>query len=299
MTTKNTQQSSQKKTTDVSQDVEVTIQTITPEDAQVLLQTNVNNRNLSRRRVEMYANDIRRGQWKLTGDTIKLAKNPKTGEVRLIDGQHRLHAIVAAGIAVQTVVATGLQEDAFSVIDRGKIRTYNDVLGMSGVKNANTVASVIRPIIVLEAGMNPFGAGIELVTPEDVVKYAKENDEMVQWAVNRSFKMREHLSGSGTAWAMFMYLLAEKHGIKCAESFTDSLLSGVGYGIGDARAALRNWILRNFAKFKGTSRGAYDQCAMMIRAYNYTVTGQKVAQLRMTDNGGDNWPEISNKKFSE
>jgi len=280
-------------------DVEVTIQTITPEDAKVLLQTNVNNRNLSRRRVEMYANDIKRGMWKLTGDTIKLAKNPKTGEVRLIDGQHRLHAIVVANMPVQTVVATGLQEDAFSVIDRGKTRTYNDVLNMSKIKNANTVASFIRPVIVLQAGMNPYGAGIELVTPEDVVQFAIKNDEQVQWAVNRSFKMREHLSGSGTAWAMFMYLLADKHGMRCVEAYTNSLLSGVGYGVGDARAALRNWILRNFVKHKGTSRGAYDQCAMMIKAYNYTVTGQKVAQLRMTEIGGDNWPEINAKKFSE
>jgi len=263
------------------------------------LQTNVNNRNLSRRRVEMYANDIKRGMWKLTGDSIKLAKNPKTGEVRLIDGQHRLHAIVSANVAVQTVVATGLDEDAFSVIDRGKTRTYNDVLNMSKIKNANTVASFIRPVIVLQAGMNPYGAGIELVTPEDVVQFALKHDEQVQWAVNRSFKMREHLSGSGTAWAMFMYLLADRHGIKCAEAFSNSLLSGIGYGIGDARAALRNWILRNFVKYKGTSRGAYDQCAMMIKTYNYTVTGQKVAQLRMTDIGGDNWPEINAKKFSE
>lgn len=279
--------------------VEVSVQTITPEDAKTLLLTNVNNRNLSRRRVEQYANDIKRGSWKLTGDTIKLAKNPKTGEIRLIDGQHRLHAIVAANMPIQTVVATGLQEDAFSVIDRGKIRTYNDVLGMSGVKNSNTVASVIRPILVIEAGMNPYSNAIELVTPEDVVKYAQDNDEMVQWAVNRSFKMRQHLQGSGTAWAMFMYLLARKHGVKTSEAFTDSLLAGVGYGVGDARAALRNWVLRNFVKFKGTSRGAYDQCAMMIRAYNYTVTGQKVAQMRSTDNGGDNWPEINAKKFSE
>lgn len=281
-----------------AQDVEVTIQLITPDDAAVLLKTNVNNRKLSRRRVEMYANDIKRGQWKLTGDTIKLAKNPKTGEVRLIDGQHRLHAIVAANMPIQTVVATGLQEDAFSVIDRGKTRTYNDVLNMSNIKNSNTVASMVRPIIVLQAGMNPFGAGIELVTPEDVVQFCKENDELVQWAANRSFKMREHLSGSGTAWAMFMYLLADKHGVKVAEAFTDSVLSGVGFREGDPRAALRNWIVRNFPKFKGTSRGSYDQCAMMIRGYNNTVDGLKVVQMRMADSSGENWPEISSKKFT-
>jgi len=286
-------------TKSTTEDIEVSVQTITPEDAKVLLQTNVNNRNLSRRRVIMYANDIKRGMWKLTGDSIKLAKNPKTNEVRLIDGQHRLHAIVEAGVPVQTVVATGLDEDAFSVIDRGKTRTYNDVLGMSRIKNANTVASVIRPVIVLEAGMSPYGRGIDLVTPEDVVRYATENEEMVQWAVNRSFKMREHLSGSGTAWAIFLYLLARKHGVKCSEAFSNSLLSGVGYGVGDARAALRNWILRNFAKYRGTSRGAYDQCAIMIKTYNYTVSNTKVAQLRMTEVGGDNWPEISDKKFAE
>jgi len=286
------------KTKPTEQDIEVSVQTITPEDAETLLKTNVNNRNLSRRRVEMYANDIRRGMWKLTGDTIKLAKNPVTGEVRLIDGQHRLNAIIVAGMPVQTVVATGLAEDAFSVIDRGKIRSYGDVLGMSKIKNANTVSSVIRPVIVIEAGMSPMGAAIELITPEDVVQYANANDEMVQWAVNRSFKMREHLSGSGTAWAMFMYLLARKHGIKTSEDFSESLLSGVGYGIGDPRAALRNWVVRNFSKFKGTSRGAYDMCATMIRAYNNTVMGVSVAQIRLSDNSGDNWPEISSKKFS-
>jgi len=286
-------------TKSTAEDIEVSVQTITPEDAKVLLQTNVNNRNLSKRRVIMYANDIKRGMWKLTGDSIKLARNPKTNEVRLIDGQHRLHAIVEANVPVQTVVATGLDEDAFSVIDRGKTRTYNDVLGMSKIKNANTVASVLRPVIALEAGMNPYGRGIDLVTPEDVVQYATEHEEMVQWAINRSFKMREHLSGSGTAWAIFLYLLARKHGIKCSEAFSNSLLSGVGYGIGDARAALRNWVLRNYAKYKGTSRGAYDQCAIMIKTYNYTVANTKVAQLRMTDIGGDNWPEFSAKKFAE
>jgi hypothetical protein len=285
-------------TPQASQDVEVTIQMITPEDAAMLLQTNVNNRKLSRRRVEMYANDIKRGMWKLTGDTIKLAKNPKTGEVRLIDGQHRLHAIVSAGMPMQTVVATGLNEDAFSVIDRGKTRTYNDVLSMSNIKNSNTVASVLRPIIALDAGLNPYGNGMELVTPEDVVNYAQENDEMIQWAVNRSFKMRERVSGSGTAWAMFMYLLAQKHGVKMAEAFTESVLSGVGYREGDPRAALRNWILRNYTKHKGTSRAAYDMCAMVIRAYNYTVDGTKIVQMRSADNSGDNWPTISSKKFT-
>jgi hypothetical protein len=97
---------------------------------------------------------------------------------------------------------------------------------------------------------------------------------------------------------MFMYLLAQKHGVKMAEAFTESVLSGVGYREGDPRAALRNWILRNYTKYKGTSRGAYDMCAMMIRAYNYTVDGTKIVQMRSVDNSGDNWPTISSKKFT-
>lgn len=278
------------------QDVEVSIQTITPEDAAVLLQANTNNRSVNRRRVDIYTNEILRDEWKFTGDSIKLAKDPKTGQVRLIDGQHRLLAIVAANKALTLVVATGLDESVFSVIDRGKVRSHMDILGMGGVKNANTVSAVVRPLIVLGAKMSPWGKAMELVTSEDIMHFAKTNEELVQWACNRSFKMREHLSGSGTAWAIFMYLLADKHGAKCAEDFTDSLMSGVGFTAGDPRAALRNWVVRSFPKLRNLSRASYDVACMMIRAYNLTVEGQQIAQMRMVENNGI-WPEISTKKF--
>src|SRR5712692_3591943 len=58
---------------------------------------------------------IQRGEWQLTGEAIKL-----DDEGRVRDGQNRLHAIVQAGIPVRSVVARGVSEDAFKVMDSGR-----------------------------------------------------------------------------------------------------------------------------------------------------------------------------------
>ena len=60
---------------------------------------------------------IQRGEWQLTGEAIKL-----DDEGRVRDGQNRLHAIVQAGTPVRSVVARGVSEDAFDVMDTGRSR---------------------------------------------------------------------------------------------------------------------------------------------------------------------------------
>jgi len=53
-------------------------------------------------RVERIAKQIRQGKWKYNGDTIKIAA---TGDV--LDGQHRLWAIIESKTAVETVIVYG------------------------------------------------------------------------------------------------------------------------------------------------------------------------------------------------
>lgn len=99
--------------------------TITPEMAQEWLNRNFNNRRIQDHRVSVIANDIKNGKWAITGDTIKLSKN---GE--LIDGQHRLAAIVKAGISVSAFVATGIERTPF--IDNNKVRTPGEQMLIAG-----------------------------------------------------------------------------------------------------------------------------------------------------------------------
>lgn len=102
------------------------IVTITPSKAKEWLARNVeHNRPMRAGVVTGLADSIRRGEWKLSHQGIAFGKSGK-----LIDGQHRLSAIVEANLAVPCVVWRDLDDDAFDVLDIGLKRGASDILGV-------------------------------------------------------------------------------------------------------------------------------------------------------------------------
>jgi hypothetical protein len=71
--------------------MKVQVQNIGPSEASALLARNVSNRPLRPRYIESLARQMLDGYWQLVGDPIRVADNG-----RLLDGQHRLHAILAS-----------------------------------------------------------------------------------------------------------------------------------------------------------------------------------------------------------
>lgn len=67
------------------------VETITPDIAKTMLGENVNNRRISHDNVNMFAREMRNGEWRFNGEAIKFSKDG-----RLLDGQHRLLAVIAA-----------------------------------------------------------------------------------------------------------------------------------------------------------------------------------------------------------
>lgn len=119
------------------------IVTITPSLAESWLQTNTANRNASRSLINRYARDMAEGRWRFTGDPIRFDVNKV-----LIDGQHRLLAIVKSGTSLTSPVIYGLPAEARDVIDTGKSRTNSDVLALHGLTNPNRCAAVARLMLV-------------------------------------------------------------------------------------------------------------------------------------------------------
>src|SRR5437868_14550451 len=103
----------QRKTRTSEANLDLQVMTITPELAQEWLDRGGTNRKITRRRIDAMTAAIQRGEWRLTGEAIKL-----DDEGRVRDGQNRLHAIVQAGIPVRSVVARGISEDAFRSEER-------------------------------------------------------------------------------------------------------------------------------------------------------------------------------------
>jgi len=108
------------------------IRRIGPEEAQGLLLLNRRNRRLFPSSVLVYAKDMEGGLWKDTGtNAITIWEDTETGECTLVDGQHRLHAVIESGTTqkFQIVHRASCEislQDLYGAIDQGRIRTFID-----------------------------------------------------------------------------------------------------------------------------------------------------------------------------
>ncbi len=149
---------------------------ITPEKAKELLQGNTHNRNLSKSRVADLAAQMKNNKWLCNGDTIRVSK---TG--RLLDGQHRLNAIIASNTTQKMLLVTGLPDEVFTTIDVGAVRRSGDFLKIGGFINSNTLAASALAMISYERTGNPFNNKPNGVTVSktDVVNYCQNHPEIV------------------------------------------------------------------------------------------------------------------------
>lgn len=128
--------------------------TVTPDLANDLLRLNTENRPVKPMVVNKYAKELDEGTFHFTGDAIKISK-----EGVLLDGQHRLLAIVKSGKPMQMHIQSGLDPNVFLVLDTGTQRTISDIMGLKHYKYYNKVASVARIIHTIQ-NKEPIG-GVE------------------------------------------------------------------------------------------------------------------------------------------
>lgn len=125
--------------------IKVHTKTISPAMAKTMLETSyslgASNRKVSNRHVDIYAEEMRSGRWKLNGVAVKLDEKGA-----ILDGQHRLLACVQAGVPFQTILMTGVPRDTFDTLDCGRVRTTSQVLQMADVKYNSLIASIIRGV---------------------------------------------------------------------------------------------------------------------------------------------------------
>ena len=94
------------------------------------LNSQMTNRKLNARRVKALAADMLAGRW-IDGASMICFDD----QGHLIDGQHRLSAVVVSDTPQLFHVMTGLTRYAQVVIDTGRSRTAADQLSMTGSKN--------------------------------------------------------------------------------------------------------------------------------------------------------------------
>jgi hypothetical protein len=89
------------------------VETITPEKAEEYLAANRGNRNIVQAHVAAMARDIIHGRWMFNAQPICFSRSG-----RLLNGQHRLSAVLEAGQPIEVMVMRGLPEEAFETYDK-------------------------------------------------------------------------------------------------------------------------------------------------------------------------------------
>jgi hypothetical protein len=127
-----------------------TIETITPANAAEYIKRNTINRPLRERHVNKLASEMTAGRWLTTHQGIAFDEH---GNV--LDGQHRLYAIVKSKRPAKMMVTRGLQSKVngtanlftMDVIDCGRMRSTADQLSLThGLANAGAITSAMRAI---------------------------------------------------------------------------------------------------------------------------------------------------------
>ena len=122
-------------------------ETFTPEQAARALEHNESNRNIRPLVVNKYARMMSHGLW---GECPQpLVFNGKS----VLDGQHRLSAVVKSGKTVTFWVCRAATEEVRKLLDGGIRRTVADVLGMEyGYTHATRIAAIAKWCVLLEKG---------------------------------------------------------------------------------------------------------------------------------------------------
>lgn len=165
--------------------INAAVELVTPEQAkQILADSRANFRKIDHHRVALYASDMASGNWDLNGESIKFSGSD------LIDGQHRLQAIVKAGVTVPMLVVRGVESSARS-IDRGRPRTVAQWLAHVGIKNAREIASISRMTILYNAGRwCECNIESERIPDREIHEFAIANNERLQVAARLAYRCK-------------------------------------------------------------------------------------------------------------
>ena len=253
---------------------------VTPEQAAQWLARNKGNRPLGAPTIERYSAYILGAEWCVNGEPVIL-----DDDENLLDGQHRLQAVVGTGVAVPMLVVYGVPADVFPTLNTGKTRCLADVLAITGNQNQRTLAGAIRMVWHHRnntlASVRHGGKVSHMALAEFLAEHPRLEDSVA--FVSGRCKRGVH---PPAALAFLHYEMGQKHPEECREFFT-RMLSQEGIPPGSVESRLNQWVHDNPA-ITSTQVGLVLYLAIWIKAWNFRLRGTAVTANHLTWRPGNN-----------
>lgn len=241
---------------------------VTPEMAMEWLESNTHNRTLRQQFVERLAQAIKRGEWVLNGETIKI--NPNA----VVDGQHRLWAIVTAGLPVKALVAYNVPDAAQETIDTGVKRTLSDMLKLRGEKHHVTLAATLVQLHIWQTRGKLGLQGAFYPTAQQAMGLLEKYPE-IRNSIEVARRTSAHIKYPGGLGGVLHWIFSQIDAAD-ADDFFDRLASGHNLDEGNAILALRNTII-NYGTIRNDDK--IRIAALTIKAWNFYRAGSDIKTL--------------------
>jgi hypothetical protein len=256
------------------------VQRITPGKAAQWLAANTANRPLSRSTVRSFAEAMRRGDWLVTHQGVAF----DTDGV-LVDGQHRLAAIVEAELAVEMTVFSEVEPDTFDVLDTGKRRNAADVLAIEGEKSTTMLAAMVRTVWLYRNRPDAsWSGGAAGVTDHQIVQTLEAHPRIREFVpvgerIAGETGMIKSAAGAGS------YLVEQANKKAALDEWYEGIIGGAGLAKTDPRLTFRRTMFAMARKQAGVvqrRRDTREHVALYLKAFNAWAGDEPLPALRFT-----------------
>lgn len=255
-----------------------------------MIETNVDhNRRIMNTHVMHLAQQMQDGQWRQNGEPIIFSRDGQ-----LIDGQHRLKAVIMSGVTIKSLVVSGVAETAFATINRGKSRSNGSLFQIEGVPNANDIAAAVKGVLdyrhAISLNGGEGGSLNSCIRPSgiDLLDEYGKHDCDYSFAVKIALRCRKICTPSVVSTVAALALIEAKRSEDEVMLFWDNFIDGVGLSAGDPILTLRNKFNEN-----ERSRAKLSRVLLVvgcIKAWNCYVTGKEMRIIRVLN--GEPCPRI-------
>jgi hypothetical protein len=265
-----------------------TQEVITPQIAALYLQRNTQNRALREHRVREFQMHLKNGTFEFTHQGIAFDQNDT-----LIDGQHRLHAIVRENATVTMWVAKNAPRKTYIAIDDGGHRTLGNQLHATGIKNYNHLATLAKPLtswvkaqelnVYTARGVSATAGNRGAATNHENIEFVTAYEAVLQQAQQAGLRYhrKDGLWTPGRMnmlYAMYYPIQGKNGGIK--EFFDQVFLSINRDSVRSPASLLHQKLMNNFvAKRKGQAMRDELMFAYAVEAANLFFANQTRAKL--------------------
>lgn len=253
---------------------------VTPGQAsEWLSKNNTMNRTMRDSKVNAYARDMVNGAWKFNGDSIRFAEDGT-----LLDGQHRLAAIIRANVTVPFIVVWGLPREAQDTMDIGAHRALRDQLHLKGIANSNEVSAIARRGFLAENNSVGGGGNAQVgPTQAELLDFINANPEVIR-AAEVALRSKGNLPCAPTAIGTAYFMCSRIDVYKAEHFWVHQVIDGLQLTESDPAYALRNRLQKEV--MDGRRRMVADDVYRYgIVAWNHYRAGNPLTRLQAPKGG--------------